>query len=167
MGLETAYIRIYSYDGTGDTPMTQRAQNALRGNGSFLKSGGDLIPVQFNPAKLSFSSNQKGVGEKDKVSVNQGKDQRMEHAPAQEKMDDMRLKIPLVFDRSLSAVHSVIPVVEGFLTMIEDSYVRRIAFCWGTQYYEGVLESVSAEYELFDPLGTPMRAKVDLDIKMK
>ncbi|MCM1257763.1 MAG: hypothetical protein NC307_07900 [Roseburia sp.] len=167
MELETALIKIFSYSGTDGVSATEKAKAALTGNYFSGRGEGEkVINVQFNPTKLSFSSSKDGSREKEKVSVNSGKDDRMEHAPAQEIIDTLRLNIPLVFDQSLEKFQSVQPVVEGFMTMIEDSFVRRIAFCWGVLYYEGVLESISAEYELFDALGIPIRAKVDLDLKI-
>ncbi|MCR4909361.1 MAG: hypothetical protein K5985_11080 [Lachnospiraceae bacterium] len=59
---------------------------------------------------------------------------------------------------------SVQPEVEGFIGILRNRYTRLITFHWGKMSYTGVLRSVSATYTMFDPLGQPVRAKVDLTI---
>lgn len=166
MALETAFLVLHStFDSEGFVASAE-AKNALEGKYVPGKVRQDkMIKVHFNPTELDFSM-EGSKSREEKVSVNPGKDDKMAHAPAQEQIQQPRLKIPLIFDNSLSAKRNVQNVVEGFLTMIEDFSVRRIDFSWGMLFYKGILESVSAEYQLFDALGNPLRAKVDLDLKI-
>lgn len=166
MALERAFLMIHSSFDPEGFSTAEKTINALEGNYVPRREKQyRMIEVQFNPTELSFSLGG-GDSRKKKVSVNPGKNHKMPHAPAQEQTQFPRMKIPLIFDSSLSVGESVRYVVEGFLTMIEDSSVRRIDFSWGSLFYGGILESVSAEYQLFDPLGNPLRAKVELDLKV-
>lgn len=167
MALETAFLRLYSYFDTQGFSMTEKAKSALKGNyAPQNESQEKVIKVQFNPTELNFSLSGR-ENEEDKVSVNPGRNRGMEHAKAREQREMAHLKIPLIFDGSLSPKQqSVLSVVEGFLTMIEDAGVRKIDFWWGSLFYRGVLESASAEYQLFNAQGIPVRAKVDLELKL-
>ncbi len=59
---------------------------------------------------------------------------------------------------------SVQPEVEGFIGALRNRYTRLISFHWGNMAYTGVLRSVNATYTMFDPLGQPVRARVDMTI---
>ncbi len=59
---------------------------------------------------------------------------------------------------------SVQPEVEGLIGALRNRYTRLITFHWGKMSYTGVLRNVAATYTMFDPLGQPVRARVDLSI---
>ena len=54
--------------------------------------------------------------------------------------------------------------VEGFIAAHRNKDTRIITFHWGEFNYSGVLRSVSATYTMFNPVGAPVRATVDLSI---
>ncbi|MBQ6968579.1 MAG: hypothetical protein IJP84_11850 [Lachnospiraceae bacterium] len=54
--------------------------------------------------------------------------------------------------------------VEGFIAALRNKNTRIITFHWGEFNYSGVLRSVSATYTMFNPVGAPVRATVDLSI---
>lgn len=59
---------------------------------------------------------------------------------------------------------SVQTAVEGFIGAVRGKYTKQVCFEWGTMIYEGVCKTVTARYTLFDALGVPTRAEVDLSI---
>ncbi|MCR5594701.1 MAG: hypothetical protein K6G12_02530 [Lachnospiraceae bacterium] len=58
--------------------------------------------------------------------------------------------------------YSVQAEVEAFTSIIRSKERRLIHFTWGDMSYEGILNSVSAEYTMFNVSGEPCRAKVNL-----
>ena len=62
---------------------------------------------------------------------------------------------------------SVQTVVEGFIGALRNPGTRQICFEWGDLYYEGLLKGVRGKYTLFDAIGHPVRAEVDLDIYLR
>ncbi|MCD7738357.1 MAG: hypothetical protein LUH58_04865, partial [Lachnospiraceae bacterium] len=60
--------------------------------------------------------------------------------------------------------YSVKGDVEAFLGALQQDKTREIAFCWGSLRYDGCLENVSARYTMFNPLGQPTRAEVNLSM---
>lgn len=60
--------------------------------------------------------------------------------------------------------NSVQAEVEGFIAALRSRYTRRITFYWGTMNYSGILNKVSAQYTMFNVLGLPIRAYVDLSL---
>ena len=60
--------------------------------------------------------------------------------------------------------NSVQTEVEGLIAALRSTYTRRITFHWGTMNYTGILNRVSAQYTMFNVLGLPIRAYVDLSL---
>ncbi|MBD5527287.1 MAG: hypothetical protein HDR02_02610 [Lachnospiraceae bacterium] len=60
--------------------------------------------------------------------------------------------------------NSVQTEVDGLIAALRSTYTRRITFHWGTMNYTGILNRVSAEYTMFNVLGLPIRAYVDLSL---
>jgi hypothetical protein len=54
--------------------------------------------------------------------------------------------------------------VEGLIAALRSPYTRTIEFCWGSMHYEGVLSSVSAQYVMFDTVGHPIRAYINITL---
>ena len=54
--------------------------------------------------------------------------------------------------------------VEGFVAAMSSRKTREVAFQWGELYYFGRLNQISAQYVMFNTLGQPVRAYVDLSI---
>ena len=62
--------------------------------------------------------------------------------------------------------YTVIPQVEGFLAALRDEDHRTMIFQWGSLRYTGVLNSVSANYTMFNTAGNPIRAQVQIGMLM-
>lgn len=57
--------------------------------------------------------------------------------------------------------------VEGFVAAMRNKYTRQVCFEWGDLYYEGEFKSVNATYTMFDSVGRPVRAKVNMAIYLQ
>lgn len=57
-------------------------------------------------------------------------------------------------------------MVEGFKQLAKVPKMSHIAFCWGNLYYEGIVQSVTAEYTMFAKSGNPVRAKISLRMRL-
>lgn len=60
---------------------------------------------------------------------------------------------------------SVRSQVEGFLSVVRDSYRRMVILQWGKLRYTGILNSVQARYTMFSTSGNPIRAEIDVSIQ--
>ena len=60
--------------------------------------------------------------------------------------------------------YTVKPQVEGFLAAIRDEEHRPMIFRWGKLMYAGVLNSVSGKYTMFNTVGNPIRAEVEINM---
>ena len=76
------------------------------------------------------------------------------------------VSIELIFDRTIYRKDSVLEEVEGFLAVVQNPYVRTVAFHWGNQYYKGQLKSLKANYVMFNKDGLPIRATVNFSIEL-
>ncbi len=54
--------------------------------------------------------------------------------------------------------------VEGFIAALRNRYTRLITFHWGDFNYTGELRNVNASYTMFNVVGEPVRATVNLSI---
>jgi len=52
--------------------------------------------------------------------------------------------------------------VEAFIAALRNRYTRKIIFHWGDFEYKGILRNVTATYVMFNVMGEPVRAHVDL-----
>lgn len=166
--LETAYLEIFDQRQAMPVSMSNAiTQNALAGisgrQNSYQQS--NVLKVQFNPNTLEFTA---GIQreERKRFNIERNDNGEVEEADISKCMDAVTVAISLVFDRSIYQDSSVEPEVEGFLAMVQNPYVRKVAFHWGSQYYVGKIKDIKAEYKLFNRQGIPMRATVDFSIKL-
>lgn len=168
--LETAYIEIEDNQETAgqETVMTDVKSILLGSSGQKSKKSAQskTIRVQFNPTQMEFNAGAKKHKWREKAGIDKREDGRVEHADVSLKENEVMVSFQLIFDRSIYADASVQAEVESFLAMIKSPYVRKISFYWGKLYFKGVLESVDADYVMFDMLGIPVRAKVKLNINL-
>ncbi len=61
--------------------------------------------------------------------------------------------------------HSIKDQVEGILSLLITENSRRVVFFWSEMFFHGVVESVQATYTMFNKLGDPIKATVDLTIR--
>lgn len=126
----------------------------------------DSFPVQFNPTTLRLSlTNQVEGGE------TQGKQVR-QHIGA----SSTTLSMDLIFDtadegttENPRSVREKTKRLERFLVARgegqQENAPPRIRFTWGDLIVEGVVESMTIDFEHFAANGVPLRAKVPLSIK--
>jgi hypothetical protein len=124
-----------------------------------------IMKVQFNPAKLQFSTGAAPENNK-RTSITKNDDGIVPQADVSGQSDAVTVRISLVFDRSIYKAASVKEEVDGFLAMMQNPYVRKVAFHWGDQYYKGVLKDLDAEFVHFNGTGTPTRANVNFSIEL-
>lgn len=147
-----------------------------------------LFYVQFNPNELSLSGHGGGMTRKMDYSA-EGSTITFGKADVR-----ITLNVKLIFDKvdpqdafmgdkfnmsatsiatgtakaALSATgkkdNSVQAEVEGFIAALRSRYTRRITFHWGTMTYTGILSRVSSQYTMFNVLGQPIRAYVNLSM---
>lgn len=54
--------------------------------------------------------------------------------------------------------------VEGLMAALRSEYKRKVRFIWGSLSYSGYLNTLQAEYTMFNPDGSPIRAEVQIVI---
>lgn len=145
--LEKAYLRFQNAEKNGEARMLQ---------------------VQFNPAELKFSTS--GMRKSGKKGFNRKKKKPSEAERTCGSLKEANLSARLVFDAGEEAWEGsgrdVERIVQGLIGAVRrNAQDTNTAFCWGTLAFEGVLESISAEYVMFDRDGKPLRANVDLEIR--
>ncbi len=109
--------------------------------------GGTMFQVPFNPAQLCFEAGR------------ERKDRREPGIRGRK----VRLKMKLIFDKSLEQ-GSVQEETEQFMEAARDPLKRRVVFQWDKLCFDGLLEQMSAVYEMFAEDGKPVRARIDLAI---
>ena len=127
---------------------------------------GDEIEVQFNPTTLRLQINNSVAGG----------EQRNQTARQPVGSTSTVLSLDLIFDTADEGttdkprnVREKTALVERFVIPSGEGNDKQTApklrFHWGTLILDGVLESVSLDFDLFAADGTPLRAKVNLAIK--
>lgn len=166
---ETAYLELLNARSAMSSPITTAQTKSILSGLSAQRqqrlAQTYVFKVQFNPSTLKFSANavRPTKGKKGLVSDEDGETQDCE---LQNSPPKMNLSVSLVFDRSHYIDSSVQPEVEGFLAIAKNPFTRTISFNWGNQYYVGELNSVTADYTMFNTFGIPTRAKVDLSLEL-
>ena len=61
--------------------------------------------------------------------------------------------------------YSVKKPVEGLISLLMTKETRQIIFVWNNMFFHGELISVNANFTMFNKLGNPIRATVDLQIQ--
>lgn len=127
---------------------------------------GDEIEVQFNPTTLRLQINNSVAGG----------EHRNQTARQPVGSTQTILSLDLIFDTADEGttdkprnVREKTALVERFVIPSGEGNDKQAApklrFHWGTLILDGVLESVSLDFDLFAADGTPLRAKVNLAIK--
>lgn len=167
--METAYIEVYDCrEFDTSSPTGEAAKNALAGKKP-QKAGKNVttMKVQFNPSSLSFSSGMatEAKNKKEKADISCSDNGATRTAPSENENSEVKVKMQLIFDRTVYRDCSVQPEVDSFIALVQNAFVRQVAFYWGTMCYSGIVDSVDAEYVLFNDQGVPMRATVDFGLK--
>jgi len=126
----------------------------------------DSFPVQFNPTTLRLSLTNRVEG-----GETQGKQVRQQIGAS-----STTLNLDLVFDtadegttENPKSVREKTKKLEKFLVAKGEGQQQnappRIRFTWGDLIVEGVVESMTIDFEHFAANGVPLRAKVPLAIK--
>ena len=150
--------------------------------------GGEELPIQKYRTKEDIEpdgTGQPGKGKEGKDNKDDGKIQGGSTMASASTRIDMSFKI--AFDKSnpqdafyadkftLSQTsiglkktgklsNSVQPEVEALTAIVRNGERRLVRFAWGDMAYEGVLNSVNAEYVMFNINGEPCRAFVSLSM---
>lgn len=169
--METAYIEVYDCRNFDNVPLSDGVtRKVLSGAQTGQATGGvTVIPVQFNPSSLRFSSGSKGNG-KEKSDITHNEKGQTHSAEAENASALVQVGIKLIFDITVfddtiyDDCYGVQRSVDRFIAIVENPYVRQVTFYWGTMCYSGVVKSVDAEYVLFNENGVPMRAVIDFSI---
>jgi hypothetical protein len=167
--LETAYLEVFNHMTVFPSVVTtSRTSNVLNGIKQSNQKGSEesyILKVQFNPARLVFST---GTAPKDdkRTSITRTEEGVVSQADVSNQAEVVTVKITLVFDRSIYKESGIQEEVDGFLAMIQNPYVRKVAFHWGDQYYTGIIKDLEAEYVLFNAVGVPTRANVNFSIQL-
>lgn len=164
--METAYIEVYDCrDFDTSSPTGEAAKNALAGKKTDkAKKNVTTMKVQFNPSTLSFSfggTMTDSKNKKEKADISRNENGTTRTAPSENEDSMVKVKMKLIFDRTLYMDCSVQPEVDSFIALVQNPFVRQVSFYWGTMCYSGIVDSVDAEYVLFNSQGIPMRATVD------
>ena len=149
--------------------------------------------VKFNPSQITFQGVGGGKVEKRDYEVEHKDPGKKVDISYQEMQPRIQMNLQLIFDdyertqafmsekftdASAAArtvvtgianavtgrTYSVRPQVEGFIGALINPFTRKISFYWGKMKYQGVLNSVNAEYTMFSTDGNPIRANVNIGI---
>ena len=147
------------------TTLVKASLCEVAGNDSGTEVGSP-IEVQFNPTSLRVQ-----VGNKTAGGQQAGSQTRQRPGTG-----EITVSFDLVFDTADEGTTDA-PVPVTRKTQIVEKFVRpqgsapnqqtppRVQFKWGTFLVQGVMDSVNIELDLFAADGTPLRAKVSVQIK--
>lgn len=171
--METAYIEVYECRNFDNEPLPNSITKEKLSGAQPIPTTSDIsvIPVQFNPSSLRFSSGEKGTG-KEKSDITRNEKGQTHSAEAENSSESVQVGMKLIFDITVfdSTIFKdgdgVQKAVDSFIAIVQNPYVRQVAFYWGTMCYRGVVKNVDAEYVLFDENGIPLRATIDFSINV-
>ena len=170
--LEKACFAIYKLDTEPGTDggvsgkLLGFAKKALTGAATRKKDDAEILDVQFNPSTLEFTVS---PGATPEVRDVQAHDKEKEDLRAEKwtgSKQNMTLSMTLVFDSLSGSKTPVDDVVMSFLGTVESPAVSKVAFCWGKLRFEGIMQTVDADYTMFEPDGTPQKANVRITMKV-
>lgn len=148
------------------TSQTKSVLSGLSAKRSAAMASAKTFKVQFNPSTLSFSSGTQ-TEPAEKKSLTRGEKGQVAECNVTDEYKPLTLSFQLVFDRSSSLIDtSIQPEVEGLLAIIKNPYIRQVAFHWGTMYYSGKITNMKVNYTMFNLVGIPMRATVDMTMEV-
>lgn len=61
--------------------------------------------------------------------------------------------------------HTIQPQVEGLLSLLTAAEHNLVEFCWADMKFKGIITHIEAKYTMFNQLGHPVRAVVQLSIQ--
>jgi len=173
--IEKAYIQVFHNENpvTDNKPNLNVVKDKLAGNDKSdnnKRQDIDVIAVPFNPSTLSFSMRDRAWSEKEaerkkKMSLLQSGQKEVATAFAENPDSSISVSFRLIFDKTTEKNADVQSDVQQFLALVQDPYVRQVAFCWGDLSYKGLLRNVETEYVLFNALGNPTRATINLTLE--
>lgn len=173
--IEKAYIQVFHNENPAmdNKPNLDVVKDKLSGNNEKDNNKGqdiDIIEVPFNPSTLSFSMRDRAWSLKEnerkkKMSLLQSGQKEVATSFAENADSSISVSFRLIFDKTMEKNADVQPDVQQFLALVQDPYVRQVAFCWGDLLYKGLLKNVETEYVLFNALGTPTRATINLTLE--
>jgi len=120
-----------------------------------------LMPVQYNPSTLTYSS-RAGLTEEQGAGDAGLKACRSRILPP-----ETVLNVELFFTAAEESENTdfVQQRTEGLLSLVMQARSRQVVFAWGDMNFRGELEEASAEYTMFHAKGNPMMARVSLSIR--
>lgn len=152
--------------------MTAMAENLTKAYLEFTTSGAHkkIFQVQFNPTELRLSA--RGTGKSRKKGLDGSASKKSKKTVRVEKIKGVSLSVKLIFDAGEEAWaqtrYDVAAAVQGLAAAVrENAREAKTTFCWGDLAFPGILESVSAQYVMFDSSGAPLRADVELELYME
>ena len=164
--LENAYIAVIESEDLGAGALPHGiTKGILQGKAAEPRKDNDhIIKIQFNPSTLSFSSRDISRRKK-KADISKKEEGEVEMALSDCPDAAINVSFKLVYDRTIYEDSNVQPDVERFIALATNPFVRQVIFCWGKMVYKGIVKNVNAEYVLFNALGKPTRAYVNLTIQ--
>lgn len=120
--------------------------------------GGRALEVQYNPAALSLTASGRTIAY-DNTQTSEKSDDIAQSADN----GSITLSMELVVDSG--GAYPVSTMVEGFLGLLAKESTKVLTFVWGEMSFCGILQSLSASYEMFAPDGTPLRGRLQLTLK--
>ena len=116
--------------------------------------------VQFNPSELQITAGGE-MDSKDYVADAAGSRNTVSK---RQLSSCAKVNFKLIFDAADSEDASVQTRAEGIFAALRNEYARSASFIWGSLCYSGYLNTVQAEYTMFRPDGSPIRAEVRVGI---
>lgn len=164
--LETAYFEIEDNRELEDsvnvsTSTTKNALYSLADARTLQRKDSKKLKVQFNPTSIELNASGGVANMGNGIAASK----KIEE-PAVKECSKIEFSVKLIFDRSIYIDSSVMPEVEGFLSILKNPYTRLIKFYWGNLYYKGKLTSVDVEYTMFNAFGIPVRGTVNVKMEL-
>ena len=191
--LETAYLQLLDYsimDQSAD--VGNKAEWALNDQTAAHSDNGELheMKLQFNPTSLHITGNprkkkkrrdmqyHKDEKKKHKVSLDEAPHQRQtlsfeffidDTSPLittksdMEKIDRTQVGKNLLDGYKKGDIYEI---VSGYQQLVRNPILSHVAFCYGSFYFEGYIDDIDVEFSMFTREGIPVRAKINLTMKL-
>lgn len=122
-----------------------------------------IYPIQFAPESMQIST--EGRKKRGKRDFQERKGKPSGKTKETESYEGVNLHLHLLLDRSIEEKKSVQTDVEGLMEALKKcTEETHVTFCWNKMEFAGELSQLSAEYQMFDSEGSPVRAEVDFTI---
>lgn len=192
--LSDFFDSVYDPTSINDILQSAGAANSLLALDDYrVKVNTKIFEVQFNPNELSFTGYGGGRMQKNNYTEKKN-GARTNELTFESMDVRIELQVRLIFDQvdpqdafiadklttSPTAVtegiikagltgngkktYSVQTQVEAFIGALRSPNTRQVIFRWGDMAYSGILNRVVSQYTMFNVVGAPVRAIVDLSI---